>query len=728
MPMRLSGLSSGIDTDAVVEELMNAHKLKKQKVVSNKTKLEWKKEKWGDLNTKLYKLYNDKVSKLQLSSTYNIKKVTSSDSSKASISAGVSAADGNYKMKINNVATAEYLTGAKIGATSTNTKLADVNADLVGKQISVKVGDKDTVNFDIDSSTTISDFTSFLKEQGLNANYDTNQQRFFISSKSTGTDNAFSITSSANTSEELTALNNLKDSIGYSGLTSANKSIVDAAITKLQSATVGDDTYNEALEEISQAAYNDASSKARTSAETYIKADLYGSKYSEYESAARESLKSDYYEDDGVTLKSGKTAEAYEKAVASKADSDTVAYVNEQMATDDVKNRVDAAVYTGVETSDIEALSDKALKKYYNYPADDGSVTLSGFEAAPTDSDAVKESIRSYVDAYTNVEDRTSALTSSALGMLGMADIVATTDANGNHTVTVNGGANDSTNSSIPSGMALIGASNSEIVLNGATLTSSSTLVSVNGLDITLTDDTEGKEMSFSVANDVDSVYNMVKDFVKEYNSVMEEMKKLYNADSARDYDVLSSEQKEAMTDDEVDLWNEKIKGSLLRRDSGLYSIMNGMRNALMTTSTQNGTTYALSSFGIMTSTDYSEGGMLHIFGDVDDSVYSGKDDKLKKALTDDPENTIKALTDIFSNLKKDMSSKMSATSNSSSLTFYDDLKMDRDIKSYTEDISDWEDRLEKLEDNYYKKFTAMETAMAKLQSQQSSFGALFGG
>ena len=52
---------------------------------------------------------------------------------------------------------------------------------------------------------------------------------------------------------------------------------------------------------------------------------------------------------------------------------------------------------------------------------------------------------------------------------------------------------------------------------------------------------------------------------------------------------------------------------------------------------------------------------------------------------------------------------------------------MKRDVKSYEEEIEDGDDKLADLEDSYYKKFTAMETALAKLQSQQSSMSGLFG-
>ena len=50
----------------------------------------------------------------------------------------------------------------------------------------------------------------------------------------------------------------------------------------------------------------------------------------------------------------------------------------------------------------------------------------------------------------------------------------------------------------------------------------------------------------------------------------MKEMNTLYNADSAKGYEPLTSQEKEAMSDDEVKEWETKIKNSLLRSDSTL--------------------------------------------------------------------------------------------------------------------------------------------------------------
>ena len=715
MGIRMSGLLSGMDTEAIVKELMSAQSMKKNKVVKAKTKLEWTQTKWSELNTKLTGLYNNFVSKMQLSTAYKTKKTTVSDATKASVEAKTAAANGSYSMKIKNIATSQYLTGAKIDASASD-KLADIDSSLLNKEISITVGTK-TTKFAVTADTTLKDFTSALQSAGLNANFDDAQKRLFISSKESGLENAFSITTSGITDAEVNGRKALCDAAGYSSMTSSNKKLFDSAMEKLQTSGVGTDDYNSALNTIAKLSYETKKTSAENAATTYVKAKIYSEKYSEYEEKAKEKLKDTYFEEDG-SLKPGKTQEAYDAAVAKQADADTTSYVGTQLNDSDVKLRINEAAFSGKTEADMADFSEEAVKKYYGETV----TAFTGMDGV--DEESEKKRLTSYVQDYASISDRDEVLAGSALSGLGMADIAV--DADGN--VTVNGGANDSSNSTIPKGMALIEASDSKIILNGAELTSSSAVVSANGLDITLTGLTKTDEpITFSVTNDTESVYNSIKSFLKEYNSVMKEMNTLYNADSAKGYEPLTSEEKEAMSDDDVKLWEDKIKNSLLRSDSTLSSIMSSMRSAMMSTVEYDGKTYALSSFGIITSTDYTEGGLLHIYGDADDSVYSAKDDKLKKALDEDPDAVIATLTGVFGKLRETMSQKMSATKYSSSLTFYNDIKMKSDVKSYDDEIEDWEDRLAEMEDSYYSKFTAMETALAKLQSQQSSMSSLFG-
>jgi flagellar hook-associated protein 2 len=617
-------------------------------------------------------------------------------------------------MEVKNIATAQYLTGAKIDASATD-KLVDLDSSLLNKEISITTGGT-TTKFAVTADTTLKDFTSALQNAGLNASFDDAQKRIFISSKDSGVANTFSISTSGLSNAEVTARGALCEAAGYSNMSNTNKASFDEAMQALQTSGVGTDDYNKALDTIAKLSYDTKKASADTAAETYVKAKLYSEKYSEYEEKARESLKNTYLDDDG-NLKTGKTQEDYDKAVAKKADTDTVSYISSQLKEDDVKLQIEEAAFSGKTEADMADFSEKAVSKYYS----SGVKAFTGMDGV--DEDSEKTRMAAYTEKYASVTDRNEALSSSALTSLGLADI--SVDADGK--VTVNGGANDSTNTSIPTGMALIEGSDSKIILNGAELTSSSSVVSANGLEISLTGVTkENESVTFSVTTDTDAIYDSVKSFLKEYNSVMKEMNMLYNADSAKGYEPLTSQEKEAMSDDEVKEWETKIKNSLLRSDSTLGSIINAMRSAMQTTVEYDGGTYALSSLGIMTSTDYTEGGLLHIYGDPDDSVYSAKDDKLKKALEENPDVVIATLTGVFGNLRQTMSDKMAGSKYSSSMSFYNDIKMKSDVKDYESDIKDWEDKLAEMEDAYYSKFTAMETALAKLQSQQSTMSGLF--
>lgn len=750
MAIRMSGLSSGLDTEAIVGALMSAQSLKKTKISNAKTKLEWKQTKWNDLNTKLKKLYNEQISKLQLTSAYKTKKATVSDPTKASITAKTNAINGNYTLNIIDIAKAQYVTGGKIGAKSASEKLVDLDASLLNKELEVTVGGKKSW-ITITADMRIADFTSKLNSAGLNATYDTDQQRFFISSKESGLSNAFSITASEVSPMEQTARDNLRNAVSYDKMTAANKAIVDSAMASLRTSGVGTDAYNKALDSIAKVSFETKNNVAKNNATTYEKARLYAENYASAKTAAEASLKSNYYEDDGSvkaqleekykseynTLtadeQAGYASEAdyvvqraqqdFDQAVAAKADSDTVGKVKERLEDEDVKAKILANSYDGMSEqnihdgieaaagSDSELIS-KVLIKYYGTGNDTDPYTVNSFDGTNlyNDQETLKNQISTAVSDYASLSsaDRNISSTGTELSGLGLGNISTTDDG------AISGGAH------------VQKAADSVIELNGAKLDSTTTTVNANGLSIELTGLTNGETISFSVSTDVDAVYNSIKSALKEYNSVMKEMYDLYNAESAKGYEPLSSEEKEAMTDEDVKLWEDKIKGALLRNDTTLGSIVQSMRSAMQTQVEYNGKRYSLASFGIMTSTNYLEGGQYHIYGDPDDSTYADQKDKLRKALEEDPDAVVSVLTGVFGKLRSTMSDKMAGSKVSSALTFYNDIKMKDDIKQYEKDIKTWEDKLADMEDAYYKKFTAMETALAKLQAQQSSLGALF--
>ena len=283
-------------------------------------------------------------------------------------------------------------------------------------------------------------------------------------------------------------------------------------------------------------------------------------------------------------------------------------------------------------------------------------------------------------------------------------------------------------------GATKINGSDAKIKLNGVEYTSSSNSFSINGLNFTVqgvTGDGDDKAVTITTSTDTQGIYDKVKDFLTSYNSLINEITSLYNAPTAKGYEPLSNEEKDAMSETEVEMWEQKIKDSLLRRDDSLESVMNAMTSSMSKGIEINGKTYYLSSFGIKTMSYLdapdNQHNAYHIDGDEDDATTAGKPDKLMAAINSDPDTVVSFMQQLATNLYEAIDEKMKATDLRSAYTVYNDKEMASEYSDYTSIIKKWEERLERQEDYYYKKFAAMETALSKLNSQSGAFGSMLG-
>lgn len=542
--LRMTGMYSGMDTESIVQQLVQTKSTKVTNLKNEQKKLEWKQTAWQDLNSKIYNMYSKTLSNLRLTSAYSKKSTVSSDSTKATVVASEGAVNGTQTLKVNKLAKSGYLTGAKLaGKTTTTTgtdgkdvtkvvnwettdKLSEIDSNLTGKTISITTGsgtDAKTTDIEITADMTINDLVAKFKDAGVNASFDTTNQRFFINSTGTGSAKNFTLTS------------------------------------------------------------------------------------------------------------------------------------------------------------------------------DD----------------------------------------STALASLGLDPNTTYTDING------------SKNSCVK-----IEGQDAEIVLNGATFTSDSNTFSINGLTINTLGVTD-EEISIVTSTDYDGIYNTIKDFLTEYNDLINEMDKLYNADSARKYDMLTDDEKESMTDDEVEQWEDKIKSALLRKDNSLYNVMNTLTSTMMEGFYENnlsdkekknmssseitawykengGKKHYLSDYGIGTLSYFeaqdNEHHAYHINGDADDEFTSTKEDKLKAAIAEDPEGTANFFATLCKTLYSKLDETMSASTDYSSIyKVYNDKQLKKDYNDYTTKISDAESELNDYEDRWYNKFSKMEVALSKLQSQTSSISSMLG-
>lgn len=778
MPLRLSGLSSGLDTDTVIKELMTAQSLKKTKIEQKRTKLEWKQEKWKDLNAKIYKLYTDQISKLRLQGGYQTKKVSSSDETKLTATAGANASSGSHVVEVSQLASAQYTTSASLKGknASASTKLEELGMAR-GTIITVKSGKGDsaiTKTLEIKEDTTINDFVQTMKSAGLTASFDANQGRFFISSATSGADQVFSITTSkitdtalSDTRKDLEAA--LGDNASKVGAFYDNYSLALKTLEEKQKAyddvASGTDEKLSTWEELQKAkkavtSLEDGLVSLATDAKTaeltekytkevinerknWILANKDGTYKDEYDKIV-ENVKSSFYELDADGKPTNVISQAGKDQAKATLMQQATNTINQQIkdgtvfADEDARQAAIQAEYTNLVGANEDAglinaitkpggLYDSALNtaiendaKSYAGSAEGQQEIKDRVNGDQALIDQVGATVKNAINAYHTALDTAngtgggvSAVTGE-LAKLGLTEIV---DGNVIGAPPVVSDPMD--------GFKNIEAADAVITLDGVTMKGTSNSFTVNGITLDLKATTT-QPITINVTNDTQAVFDSVKTFVKEYNALLTEMNELYYASTAKGYEPLTEEEKAAMSDKQVEMWENKIKDSLLRRDDTLSSVMSAMKTTLQTSVEVDGKKYSLSSFGITTG-DYTEKGLLHIYGDSEDSTYADRTNLLMNALNEDPDLVAKVLSGVANNLYTTMQDKMKATTLSSALTFYNDKDMAKQVTEYNKQIKNWEKKLTTMETKYYKQFSAMETAMAKLNSQSSYISGFFG-
>lgn len=101
--MRIGGLASGMDIDQLVNKLMTAERMPLDKMQQDKTLLEWKRDAFREINTKLSELDNLMLD-MKLSKTYNPKTISSSMESAVTATGTPSTSNGSFEMKVSQLA------------------------------------------------------------------------------------------------------------------------------------------------------------------------------------------------------------------------------------------------------------------------------------------------------------------------------------------------------------------------------------------------------------------------------------------------------------------------------------------------------------------------------------------------------------------------------------------------------------------------------------------------
>ena len=479
MPIRLSGMVSGMDTETLVSALVSGYKLKKDNLVKAQTKLSWKQEKWKTMNTSIYSFYSGKLSAGRLSNAYSLKKSTVSNSTVATVTASSSAVAGTQKLKVKQLASSGYLTGGTVKDGKANitgsSKLSDITGSTSQGSVSVTVNG-DTSNIELTEDMTVNQFVVKLKEAGVQASFDEKNQRFFISSKTSGKDGDFALV--ANDSAGMDSLRNL-------GLYTNDKTSQAEYAKWAKYYNADTDTYTAELDDIINTAYESAKTNfdavAKERLDTYSKA-----------SSIVDSFTKKYTASDADT-------EVYkDKTPEERAD----------LLLKDAKDALSAieqnAAYKGDDGNfDVSKLSEEDKKKYDNL-----KTSISSYESDIKNYTEAKDTMTEYKNKqYVNIEEKDGKTTVTALketdSASGVSDIQATVDSRNAETkakltsqyqakaknsyemyskmVDANGNAKAGEYSDSV-GAVRINGQDAKIELNGAEFTSNTSTFSINGI------------------------------------------------------------------------------------------------------------------------------------------------------------------------------------------------------------------------------------------------------
>ena len=708
MAMRMSGLMSGMDTESIIQELVSAKKTKVDDAKKAQTKLGWKQDAWKELNTKLKNLQAKYVNNMRYTTAYSKRTTKVSNSSAVSVITGENAVKGVQSLQINQLAKTGYLTGAQIkaangGSLTAASKLSELGVAGEGS-FNITAGGK-SVDITVNGDSTISDVLNKLKEAGVNASFDAKNQRFFVSASASGRDNDFSITASDSTGDAALSALGLKVSLtGDKGDQATLARYKEYAAFYVS----GDDA----------ATLANINKDGRITKEIASRVDSYLAQYKSLLSTKSDAQKkideiNEKYKDSSLDTVENYTKQLDEKQKKKTELADKIKTLSDGADKDAAQKELDAL------NEEIKTLSEKKTD----------AQSLESAKKSISDADAKIADIEKYInvkkgsgaDEYTAeaTQTLTDQVNNSSLAQAKYASEVVASINNGSYTA---------------SGATKVSGENAKITLNGAVFEDSTNVFEINGLTFTALSETKpGENVTITTEDDVDGIYDMVKNFLKEYNSIINEMDKLYNAASAKDYEPLTDEEKDTMSESEVEKYEQKIKDALLRRDSNLSTISSSLKSIMSGGVDVNGRTMYLSDFGIDTLGYFeapdNEKNAYHIAGDPDDTNTSGKSDVLKSMISNDPDMVISFFTGLSKNLYNKMSDLSKSVDGYRTFgNFYDDKKMTSDYNDYKTKISQLEQKLNDYEDKWYAKFSKMETALAKMQGNSSAVTSLLGG
>ena len=280
------------------------------------------------------------------------------------------------------------------------------------------------------------------------------------------------------------------------------------------------------------------------------------------------------------------------------------------------------------------------------------------------------------------------------------------------------------------------------ILYNGVqtTITSSSNTFSIDGLDIRATNTfntgsaTAEGGVSFTASADTEKVTETVKKFIEAYNAMIDEVRTQVTTKPDSNYGPLTEDQKNEMNETSIKNWEDKAKEGILYNSSALKDLDNATQG-IFSSMMINGVSYDdLEKIGISFSDDYTAGGKI-VFDE----------EKFKTAMDSDPEKVSDLFTGthgivntIDSTLSTYATRYASKNGNSYGVLIEEagseklsltltNNSIYKELKDMQETITNLQSQLSTEQDRYISQFTQMERLINQMNSQSSYLSQLGG-
>lgn len=259
-----------------------------------------------------------------------------------------------------------------------------------------------------------------------------------------------------------------------------------------------------------------------------------------------------------------------------------------------------------------------------------------------------------------------------------------------------------------------------EFEIDGVKTTRPSNDISMNGINFTINGT---GHVIIDASTNVDETFKKVKEFVEDYNKLIEEVNNAFVEKRPKSgkygyFEPLTDEEKKGMSEDEIKKYEENAKKGLLNGDENINKFLASLRDNVYKSVDIGGKTISLYEIGITTTKEYNDGGKIQIDEEKLKTALKERGDDVRQLFTskDGISNSIKADVDnaIGSKgyLRKKAGVEGSLSASNNDLT--------KELEDITKRLAEERERLYNKEMYYFDLFAKMEASMNQQNSQMA--------